>query len=121
MSQGGRPIDLDRERRIRAHLDGLRTLLAGNPRLAERTDNMLAGDLPCPDLEEETMAERPLESVRLPADLMARAEALLPLMEKDPELSSFGRVNKSSVVRLALHRGLLNLEEQYNKGKRKAK
>lgn len=59
------------------------------------------------------MAERPLESVRLPADLMARAEALVPLIEKDPELSSFGRVNKSSVVRLALHRGLKNLEEQY--------
>lgn len=121
MSRGGKPIDLDRERRVRAHLDELRAMLAGNPDLAERTNDMLAGDLPCPDLEEETMAERPLESVRLPADLMARAEALVPLMEKDPELSAFGRVNKSSVIRLALHRGLLNLEAEYSKGKRKAK
>lgn len=87
--------------------------MAHPPDLAERTNKLLAGNLPCPDLEEETMAERPLESVRLPADLMARAEALVPLIEKDPELSSFGRVNKSSVVRLALHRGLKNLEEQY--------
>jgi len=80
---------------------------------------MLAGELPCPDLEDETMTERPLESVRLPADLMARAEALVPLMEKDPELSAFGRVSKSAVVRLALHRGLANLEEQYGKSKGK--
>ena len=108
-------LDLDRERRVRAHLDDLRDLLDGEPDLAERTHEMLAGELPCPDLEDETMAERPLESVRLPADLMERAEALVPLMKKDGELAAFGRVSKSSVVRLALHRGLVSLEEQYSK------
>jgi len=102
---------------IREHLDALRALLDGNPELRERTTAMLAGELPCPDLE-EPMTERPLESVRLPGDMMARAEALIPAMQKDPELTAFGNVNKSSVVRLALHKGLTLLEEQY-KPKRK--
>lgn len=121
MSEEEKVLDLDRERRIKAHLDGLRTVLEDNLDLTKRTHEMLAGELPCPDLEDEAMTERPLESVRLPADLMARAEALIPLIKKDPELSAFGQVNKSSVVRLALHRGLADLERQYGKKKKKRK
>lgn len=111
-------VDLDRERRVRVQLNGLRDLLADDPDLAERTQEMLAGELPCSDLEDE-MTERPLESVRLPSDLMERAEALVPLMKQDGELAAFGRVSKSAVVRLALHRGLVSLEDQYSKKKGK--
>ena len=116
--RGGEVVDLDRERRLQEHTEALRALLAGNPRLQERTNAMLAGELPCPDLE-EPMSETPNPTVvRIPGDLVARCQALMPLLEQEPDLAAVGRLTTSAVIRVALSRGLASLEEQY-KGKRK--
>ena len=118
--RGGEVVDLDRERRLQEHTEALRALLAGNPRLQERTNAMLAGELPCPDLE-EPMSKTPNPTVvRIPGDLVARCQALMPLLEQEPDLAAVGRLTTSAVIRVALSRGLVSLEEQY-KGKRKAK
>jgi hypothetical protein len=58
-------------------------------------------------------------SMRLPQELLERADALIPAIEADPELGSFGRASRAAVLRLALVRGLQQLEEQF--GRRKGK
>ncbi len=54
-------------------------------------------------------------SLRLPPELLSRADVLLPLIAQDAELRTFGRVSRSSVLRLAVLRGLEALETQYRK------
>jgi len=110
-----RLVNLGRERRIRGNLAELHALLADNATLADRTQRLMAGELPCPGLEEENMTERELQSARIPANLMARANALVPVLEGVPELAAFGRVTKSAVIRLALFKGLQALEDEYGK------
>lgn len=51
--------------------------------------------------------------VRVPGSLLKRIERLVRLVGKDKELSAFGRVSRSSVVRLALVRGVEDLEKQF--------
>lgn len=50
---------------------------------------------------------------RPPADLVARADALVPVLEADPETRVHGRVSRSTVLRLALLRGLASLEVEH--------
>jgi len=115
-------MDQLRQARINRHLGELRRLLETKPALAVRTHDLLAGTLPCPELEAEEMTERELQSARIPADMMERAEALVPVLKEVPELAAFGRVTKSAVVRLALFKGLQILEQEYGKkGGRKRK
>jgi hypothetical protein len=49
-----------------------------------------------------------LHPVRIPVDLLARADALIPAVSADRELGqlSAGRVSRAAVVRLALAEGL---------------
>ncbi len=117
--KGGPPVDLARERRIRAALDELRALLDADPALAERTRAMLAGELPCPDLEEkETMPNDAAINLRVPKDVLSRADALMPALAQDPMLQAAGRgVSRSVVLRLAVLRGLDSLEAEYGGGK----
>jgi hypothetical protein len=86
-------------------------LLASSPRLAHRfTEAAQSGEL-----EALTMNETSI-TLRLPTDLLDRAEALVPRLEADPELATFGRVSRAAVLRLAFLRGLAILEEQYPEG-----
>ena len=111
MSGGGRTVDLARERRIRRHLARLRGLLEADPGLEARTRGMLAGEIPCPDLE-DPMAHDAAVNLRLPQALLDRAEALVPALEADPKLQA-SRVTRAVVIRLALAKGLEALEEEY--------
>lgn len=99
--------DLDRERGIRGSLDELRALLASDPDLAARTAAMLDGELPCPALEEPM---DPTLTIRLPEEIMARADALIPALEADPAIRAHGRVTRSTAIRIAILRGLDALE-----------
>jgi len=114
VSSGGRVVDLARERRIRRHLAKLRGLLDADPGLDERTRAMLAGEIPCPDLE-EPMAHDAAVNLRLPQALLDRAEALVPALEADVKLQA-SRVTRAVVIRLALARGLEALEAEYRTG-----
>lgn len=99
------PLDLAR---IRAALARLDALVGEHPELADR------GEALDRDLEELLMAddEGPnMMPVKLPVELLDRADALIPAMRADPELSAMmGRVSRAAVVRVALLRGLAELE-----------
>lgn len=51
-------------------------------------------------------------SIRVPNDLVKRAEKLVPRLSKDPEYSTW-RISRAAVLRLAVARGLDALEEQF--------
>jgi len=116
MGRGDGPVDLDRERRIRRILAELRRRIEGNPRLAERTAAMLRGDLRAPGLEEPRMngAEEQV-SIRVPGGTLARAEALVPVLNDAPEFRVL-RCTKSAILRLAILRGLEALEAEHLSG-----
>ena len=54
-------------------------------------------------------------TIRVPEQLVKRAEKLVKAVEKDPDLRTFGRPSKSSVMRLALLYGLNALDRKYSK------
>jgi len=119
-----RVINLARERRCRDLLVALRAAAARtDPR---RTASMLAGELDCPGLEEVTLTEekRPRRAatedlvpfnVRLPRSLLDRVARMAEAMEQDPEvlLLARGRVSSAATFRLALLRGLAELEREH--------
>lgn len=51
-------------------------------------------------------------SLRLPVELLERADALIPVMASWPEVGAHGRVSRSTVIRIALLRGLASLEAE---------
>ncbi len=53
-----------------------------------------------------------LVTVRLPADLLDRADELVPVLQEIEDFSVM-RMTRSTVIRLALVRGLAVLEEDY--------
>ena len=87
-------------------LQRARNLLQADPELAERTRAYLA------HLEDEEMADkdedRPV-TIRLPAELLARVEALAPELQKYGNLRAVN-VTRAAVLRLALLEGLEVLE-----------
>lgn len=107
------PVDLTRARAAEERLD---QLLREHPELRERTAAMLAGKLSCPDLKEvapmpkATMRTIP---VRLPPALIERLDALVPLAAGAAELATVGAVTRSDVLRLAVLRGLADLEAEF--------
>ena len=52
-------------------------------------------------------------SMRLPALLLTRADALIDKLHADPSLAMMGKMTRSKVLRLALSEGLQILEERY--------
>lgn len=58
--------------------------------------------------------------IRLPPELVEWADRLVPLVAKDPKVTTLGRVSRSSVLRMALLAGLEAVEKQYapKKGRR---
>lgn len=60
--------DGERWRRIQQRFAELRRLLGDDPRLRDRTERMLAGDLDAPDLEDDDRAEEEEEDRDAPRD-----------------------------------------------------
>ena len=112
MTTKRKPVDLAR---VRAAEERLAELVAANPQLAARTAAMLAGDLACPDLDQEDrpkMTTTKTTTLRLPPDLVTRADALVPQAGRAAELGTMTRITRSDVLRLALLRGLAVLERE---------
>lgn len=53
-----------------------------------------------------------ITTLRLPQDLLDRADELIPTVARIPEMAAGGEVLRSDVLRLALARGLAALETQ---------
>jgi len=51
--------------------------------------------------------------LRLTQDLLERADALIEVMAADPEVRALGMPTRTAVLRLAIARGLQDLERQY--------
>ena len=51
--------------------------------------------------------------LRLTYDLLERADALIAVMAADPEVRALGMPTRTAVLRLAIARGLRDLERQY--------
>ena len=51
--------------------------------------------------------------LRLPPDAIRRVDALMTKLAKDRTVSALGQVSRSTVVRLAVMRGLDVLEKEY--------
>ena len=51
--------------------------------------------------------------LRLTHDLLERADALIAVMAADPEVRALGMPTRTAVLRLAIARGLQDLEHQY--------
>jgi hypothetical protein len=51
--------------------------------------------------------------LRLTQDLLERADALIAVMAADPEVRALGMPTRTAVLRLAIARGLRDLEGQY--------
>lgn len=58
------------------------------------------------------MSETVTTSLRLPVELLDRADALVPFVATWPELGAHGKVSRSTVIRVALMRGLAALEAE---------
>ena len=52
-------------------------------------------------------------AVKLPAELVERADALVPVFKEVPEMRVWSRVTRTAVIRLALLRGLESLEAEF--------
>jgi hypothetical protein len=59
-----------------------------------------------------TPAQTPTQ-LRLTQDLLERADALIEVMAADPEVRALGMPTRTAVLRLAIARGLRDLERQY--------
>ena len=51
--------------------------------------------------------------LRLTQDLLERADALIEVMAADPEVRALGMPTRTALLRLAIARGLRDLERQY--------
>ena len=58
------------------------------------------------------------QAIRIPADLVARIDAAIPLVEADPDLRGMlPRVSRAAVLRLLVIRGLASLEAKQRRTK----
>jgi len=57
-------------------------------------------------------------TIRLPCEVPERADALIPHLRKNPIIAATGRsVSRSTVIQIAIQRGLEILEAEARKGK----
>ena len=104
----GDPADLDA---VRRGLDALDRLIAEHPDLTVmEAQERLSEAFPAL-LEDEPMSNDEAVSLRLPAGTMARAERLIATLKTHPALQA-ARVSRALVLRLALLRGLEELERE---------
>lgn len=64
---------------------------------------------------------RKLTSIKLDEELLERSEALVPFVKSMPAVAAGGEVTRSTVIRLALMRGLESLEAEAGAGRGKRK
>ncbi len=55
----------------------------------------------------------PLLSVRVSPELLKRADKLIARVGRDTAVTTIGRVTRSTIIKLALVRGLDALEQEY--------
>lgn len=96
----------------------IRRTLREHPEVRERTAALFAGDPTTGDLDalrplEESMATLRAIPVRLPEALVARLDALVPLLADEPELATKGTITRSDALRLCVLRGLEVLEAEH--------
>jgi len=68
---------------------------------------------PKPRREQKPPTPGVLTSIRLPAEVMRRADGLIPLLGKDPQVTAIGAATRAVVLRLAIVSGLDALEQKY--------
>jgi hypothetical protein len=108
--------DAERHRRNAQRLDRIALALRDNPNLAARTGAMLRGELEAPDLREPSMPKKEPKyantwvMVRLPRDLVQRAEALWESLTEDRQVKLAGRRSATSATRLLLLRAIESAE-----------
>ena len=99
------PVDLDKERRIQGHLEKLAKAIQSDPRAAHRACEILNEE------ESVNMKEIEMVPIRIPKELVDRAEVLWGRLLDTPELRSAPpRRSAAAAVRLALLKGLELLE-----------
>ncbi len=103
-----RPVDLARVRAALARADALVASGALDP---DRTARWWTGELPeGPEMATDDVPT----SVRIPADLLRRAEALAPKLARSADVRAMAGprgVSRSVVLRLAVERGICILED----------
>lgn len=98
---------MDREKELQKLRDLLR-----DPRLRRRTQDALAsGELERATEPGDDEMNTEQISLRLPSSLLERCDALAERLRVDPDLAAMGRVTRTMVIRLALQRGLDQLEK----------
>ena len=95
-----RPVDLPRVRAALARLDRVALEHPDTRPMPESNLEDLEGFMP-----EDTM-------IRIPVQLAERADGLIPLLDKRRDLLAWGRLSRAAVVRIALERGLEDLERE---------
>jgi hypothetical protein len=95
-----RPVDLPRVRAALARLDRV---------ALEHPDTR---PMPETDLEDLEGYMPDATMIRIPAQLAEQADALIPLLDKRRDLLAWGRLSRAAVVRIALERGLADLERE---------
>jgi hypothetical protein len=100
---------------VKESLDKIEKTLRENPDLLERTSDYFAGRLKGEPLteQEKTKDNRKAVNLRVDQEILERAEQLIPKIKADPELSALGRISTSSVIRLAILKGLEILEKKF--------
>jgi hypothetical protein len=64
----------------------------------------------------ERMGKATMTTLRLPMELLERADALIPALSHHATASASGELVRSDVLRLALLRGLTELERETSRG-----
>ena len=95
-----RPVDLPRVRAALARLDRVALEHPDTRPMPESDLNDLEGYMPA-----DTM-------IRIPVQLAERADDLIPALDKRRDLLAWGRLSRAAVVRIALERGLADLERE---------
>lgn len=93
-----KPADLNRERRIREHTRAIAERIRDNPNMAARTFDYL---------EQQSMTETSVISIRLPVEMVERIDRLLdehPALVTAP--AGTGRATRNAAIRVILERGI---------------
>ncbi len=97
--------------KVKNSLDTIERTLKDHPEIVERTQAYFSGKLEEGKLIEQN--KKKAINLKVDTELIEKAEALIPKLKADLELSSFGRISISSVFRLSILKGLELLEQQY--------
>lgn len=65
-------------------------------------------------MKKQPGGRKPLLSVRVPPDLLKRADRLVAKLGRDARVTAIGAVSRSTIINLAIVRGLESLEAEYS-------